>query len=172
MIISLIVAMDNNYLISRKDGRLPWKVSADLKRFRKITMGHAVIMGRKTFLSMGRILPGRQNIIITTDRSLCIPEACMAKSLEQAVDIAFVYRNDEAFVIGGAETFARAISFVNRIYFTVIDSCIEREEGDIFFPMSVVDMSDWEKISDEYLSPSKDTGGFRLTFSKYERRSL
>ncbi len=129
MIISLIAAMAENRVIGR-DNTIPWHLPEDLKRFREITMGHPVIMGRKTFESIGKPLPGRKNIIITRIPDYrpqgCIVAHSLPDALGQCPD------SDEVFICGGGEIFQEALPFANRIYLTVIH---EEFEGDTYFPV-------------------------------------
>lgn len=128
MIISLIAAMTENRVIG-KDNRLPWRLPADMKHFREITLGRCVIMGRKTFESIGRPLSGRKNIVVTSKRGyraegcFIVPDLASAFSACEGAD--------EAFVLGGAKLFRDTIKLADRIYLTVVKSQIA---GDAFFP--------------------------------------
>ncbi|MFH2203859.1 MAG: dihydrofolate reductase [Elusimicrobiota bacterium] len=127
MIVSIIVAMSENRVIGR-DNRLPWHISEDLKRFKRITTGHAVIMGRKTYESIGQLLPNRTNIIMTRDRKYEREGAVVVHSFDEAIRRS---KGDEVFVIGGEEIYRRAIQRADRIYLTLIhDELI----GDAYFP--------------------------------------
>ena len=109
-----------------------WKVDGDLPRFKKLTMGHPIIMGRKTFESIGKALPGRTNIVITHNSKFIIQNCQMANSLEQALAIAKQSPgNDEIFIIGGGEIYKQALPLTNRLYLTLVES---DEPGDTFFP--------------------------------------
>ncbi|HJV34158.1 dihydrofolate reductase [Geomonas sp.] len=127
MIISLIAAMSEERVIGR-DGKLPWQIPADLTRFKTITMGHTVVMGRKTFQSIGRPLPGRRNIVLSkTVREI---EGCeIAHSLQQA--IAAAEGEEELFICGGQEIFKQALPLCQRIYLTVVHASYP---GDVYFP--------------------------------------
>jgi dihydrofolate reductase len=126
--LSLIVAMARNRVIGR-DGKLPWHLSADLKRFKALTMGHHIIMGRKTWESIGRPLPGRTSIVITRDPAYAAPGAHAVDSLSSALKMA---RHDpEVFVIGGGEIYREALPLADRIYLTEVDA---EFSGDTFFP--------------------------------------
>ena len=128
MRVSLIVAMGKNRVIG-KNNRLPWRLPADLRRFKSTTMGHALIMGRKTYESIGRALPGRKNIVLTKQKGFQ-PEGCfVASSIEEAISMAGT--DEEVFVIGGAQVFARALPIARRIYLTLIE---DEFDGDVFFP--------------------------------------
>ena len=129
MIVSLIAAMARNHVIG-KDNQLPWKLPEDLKRFKAITLGHPIIMGRKTFDSLGRPLPGRENIVLSRRPGLVLPGATVFGSLAEAFE-RFAGTDNEVFVIGGAEIYAQALSRADRLYLTRIDADFP---GDAFFP--------------------------------------
>lgn len=128
MRLSLIVAISENNVIGRA-GDLPWHISEDLKRFRRITTGHPIIMGRKNHESIGRLLPDRQNIIITRQKDYTVPGATIVHSLDEA--IVACDGEDEAFIIGGADIYALALPYVDRIHLTRVHQTIE---GDVYFP--------------------------------------
>jgi dihydrofolate reductase len=139
--ISLILAMDKNRLIG-KNNDLPWHLPADLKYFKEVTSGHTVIMGRKTFESIGKPLPNRTNVILTT-RADFQPEGCLVfHSVEQALSA--IDKEEEAFVIGGAEIYKQFIPLADKIYITVIDHPFE---GDAYFPD--LDESEWRMVKAE-----------------------
>lgn len=147
--ISLIVAMSQNRVIGR-DNQLPWKLSADLKRFKALTMGHALIMGRKTYDSIGRPLPGRTNIVVTRNPSLAIPGVTVVHGLREAMAQA---SGDEVFVIGGEQIFKETLPRADSIYLTVIEADYE---GDTFFPPladNVWKVVESERIADEPTFP-------------------
>lgn len=126
--ISLIAAMAANRVIGRNNG-LPWHLSADLRRFKEITMGKAILMGRKTHESIGRPLPGRTNIVLTRDRGYTATGCIVVASPEQA--IAAIGGKEELIVIGGASLYERFLPLADRLYVTLIDASFE---GDTFFP--------------------------------------
>jgi dihydrofolate reductase len=111
--------------------RLPWHLSADLKRFKELTMGHHILMGRRTYESIGRPLPGRKMIVITHDKAFSPGDILVAASLPAALDLAFTVGEDETFVIGGEQLFAQAMSLADRIYLTRVQAVVE---ADAFFP--------------------------------------
>ncbi|HXS15014.1 MAG TPA: dihydrofolate reductase [Candidatus Saccharimonadales bacterium] len=133
------------------ENKLLFHIPGELPRFKKITSGHPVIMGRKTYESIGRLLPNRTNIIVTRDSSYNVNGAEMAASLEDALEIARkAYGNEEIFVIGGGQLFAEALPIVDRLYLTVVD---EEVPANVFFPqyeplfgkiLSEEKMTDWE----------------------------
>jgi dihydrofolate reductase len=127
--LSIIAAIGRNRALG-KDGKLLWSIPDDLKRFKELTVGHAVVMGRKTWESLPekvRPLPGRVNIVITRQAGYEAPGAIIARSFEEALRVA----GDGAFIIGGAEIYALALPHTSRLYLTLID---DEKEGDIYFP--------------------------------------
>lgn len=146
MKVSLVVAMAENHVIG-VDNHLPWNIPEDLKRFKKITNGHPIIMGRKTYESIGRVLPGRTNLIVTRNRDYRVEGAVTVSSLSEAME--WAQRSpgsDEIFVIGGGEIFREAMPRAERIYLTVVHWPFE---GDVFFryPESEFKELSAEKIS-------------------------
>jgi dihydrofolate reductase len=129
MRISAIVAMSENRVIGQGN-QLPWRLPEDLKRFRAVTLGHSIIMGRKTFESIGRVLPQRENIIISRQVDYVVPGAKVVQSLQEAFQHPH-QKSDEVFVIGGAEIYRLALPSVDRIYLTLIHKEIA---GDAYFP--------------------------------------
>ena len=119
MIRSIIVAQSQNRVIGINN-TLPWHLPADLKRFKEITMGHHMIMGRKTYESIGKPLPGRTSIVITRDKSLHFEGCTMAHSLAEAFEIAERNGETEAFVIGGADLIKQSIDLCDKLYLTTI----------------------------------------------------
>ena len=126
--LALVVAVARNGVIGR-DNALPWHVPEDLKHFKNVTLNHAVIMGRKTFDSIGKVLPGRRFVIVTRQPGLTIPDAEVASSLEEAIAIARK-TDDEPRIIGGAEIYKAALPFVTKIFLTEVHRDVE---GDAFF---------------------------------------
>jgi dihydrofolate reductase len=126
--IALIAAMAENRVIGR-DNRLPWRLSADLRRFKSLTMGKPVIMGRKTYESIGKPLPGRSNIVVTRDRGYRAPGCTVVHSFEQALGAAA--GQAEVMVIGGAELYRQSLERAQRIYLTLVKAEVD---GDALFP--------------------------------------
>lgn len=124
MIISLIAAMDERDGIGR-DGGLPWHLSDDLKNFRRLTMGHHLIMGRKTFESIGMHLSGRQAIVLSHDTDYIAEKAILAHSIEDALNVAREAGEDEVFVIGGAQIFALTLPLAERFYLTRVHAEVD-----------------------------------------------
>jgi dihydrofolate reductase len=160
MRLSFIVAMARNGVIGRA-GKLPWRLSADLKRFKALTMGHHLIMGRKTFDSLGRVLPGRTSIVVSRQADYHAPGVLRAPSVESAFHAAA--GDDEAFIIGGGEIFQQALPFANRMYATWVEADIE---GDTFFPE--IDWSQWREISSERHF-ADERNEYDTTFCVYDR---
>lgn len=130
MKISLIVAMTENRVIG-KDGDIPWKLPEDQKRFKSLTQGHTLIMGRRTYESIGRPLPNRRNVVVTRQKDYSAPGCEVVESLDAALRLARTSGETEAFVGGGAGLYAEALPAADRIYLTVIHT---QAEGDTFFP--------------------------------------
>lgn len=162
MIISAIVAISENNVIGH-DNQLPWYLPADLKYFKKTTLHHPVIMGRKSFESIGRPLPKRQNIVITKNPFYIANGISVAHSLEESIEIASESGTDEVFVIGGAEIFNLALPFCDRIYLTRVHDDIE---GNIYFPEW--DENEWKLIAND-AHPSDEKNEYGYTFMIYER---
>lgn len=144
MKISLIVAMSQNRVIGH-DNKMPWHLSADLKRFRAITMNSPILMGRKTFESIGKPLDGRTNLILSKNINYQ-PQGCLVfQSLESALDEAKKY-GEEVFIIGGATLYEIALPLASRLYLTDIQA---EFEGDTLFPE--FDITDWDEIACEQI---------------------
>lgn len=161
MKLSLVVAVAENGVIGVQ-GTLPWKISADLKTFRRITMGKPLIMGRRTFQSLKGPLDGRDNIVLTTDPSFEADGISVVDSLADALTLARTLAAtrgaDEIMVIGGADVFRGTLPAADRIYWTDIHAS---PEGDVFFP--AFDPGDWREVSREALPRSeKDTASATL----------
>ncbi len=147
-----------------KDNRLPWRLSSDMKRFRELTMGHHLIAGRKTFESIGRPLPGRDMIVVTRDQEYS-PEGCLiAHSVESAIELAEGRGDSEAFIIGGAQIYARALAATDRIYLTEVDAQVE---ADTFFPE--LDLGEWEE-KESLRVEADDRNQYGFTFKLLVRK--
>ncbi|MEG1670387.1 MAG: dihydrofolate reductase [Mucinivorans sp.] len=133
--ISIIVAIATNGVIGCHN-RLIWHISEDLKRFKSLTMGHPIVMGRKTFASIGRALPGRQNIVISRDKALKIDGVDVVASMEEAIKIAST--DGEIFIIGGGEIYHLALPLASKLYVTQVK---QSPQGDTFFPE--IDENEW-----------------------------
>jgi dihydrofolate reductase len=130
MIVSLIVAVDEAGGIG-KDGRLPWRLSSDLKRFKEITMGHHIIAGRKTYESIGKPLPGRETIVVTRNPGYRAEGISVVHSLVEAIELARARGETEAIIVGGAEIYREGLALADRIYLTRVDA---RVDADTYFP--------------------------------------
>ena len=146
MIVSIIVAMTPERLIGAA-GRLPWYLPDDLKRFRKLTMGHAILMGRKTFSSIGRALPGRRNLVISRNANPPKTEGVeWFASLDEALEAARVGGEAECFIAGGTEIYAAGLERADRMYITFVQRDFPFQ-GDTYFPMW--DQTQWKASSTE-----------------------
>lgn len=162
MTLSIIAAIADDGVIGRGN-QLPWRLSGDLKRLKALTMGHHLIMGRKTYESIGRPLPGRTTIVITRG-AVSYPDGVLrAGSLEEAVVLA--QDDPEAFILGGGMIFRLALSQADRLYITHVHSKIE--DGDVRFPP--IDESLWKPVKREEI-PADEKNEFPSTFVIYERR--
>ena len=186
MRISIIAAASENNVIGNR-GKLPWHLPADLKHFRKLTEGHPVIMGRKTYESIlrlrsghsvGRPLPKRRNIVISRKKGLKLPGCEVASSLEEALRVVQTHLPREApggakwgtptplevFIIGGGEIYKEAMPLADRIYLTRVHAVFE---GDTFFPK--IEESEWTEVSrEEHEADRENLQGY--TFVTYERQ--
>jgi len=160
MTVTIIAALSRNSVIGR-DNRLPWRIPEDLKRFKALTIGHPVIMGRRTHESLGRPLPGRDNIVITRSKDYAAPGCRVVYTLDEA--LAACGGAGEVFVIGGAEIYALALPLADRLQFTEVDGDIE---GDARFP--AFERSAWRETARESRSAPD---GMRYDFVTYEKRA-
>jgi dihydrofolate reductase len=135
---SLIVAAAENGVIG-VDNRLPWRLPADLQRFKRLTMGHHLIMGRRTYESIGRPLPGRITVVLTRGAAIDVPGVVIARSLDDAFAQAAARDDDEPFICGGADVYAQALGCVDRCYVTLVE---RQYTGDAIFPG--VDAATWD----------------------------
>ncbi|HEX2832078.1 MAG TPA: dihydrofolate reductase [Thermoanaerobaculia bacterium] len=163
MKLSILAALSSNGVIGR-DNDIPWRQSNDLKRLKTMTLGHHVIMGRRTFDSVGKALPGRTNIVITRQQGLEIPNATVVHSLEAAVRIAAQAGETEAFVLGGAEIYAQANHRADRMYLTRVHAEIE---GDTYFP-EFDDVSEWHLTDAEHFD-ADEQNQYPYSFLTYDR---
>lgn len=156
--VSLIVAVAKNGVIG-VNNTLPWHLPEDLKRFRALTMGHHIIMGRKTYDSLGRLLPGRTTVIVTRNKNYQVEGAIVAHSLEDAIKACG--SDDEVFLIGGAELYQDGLKWAKKLYLTEIDASYE---GDAHFPEFGV--SDWQLVEHEVHT---SVNGLGFTYKTYQR---
>jgi dihydrofolate reductase len=144
MNISIVVAISENHVIG-KDNKLLWHLPNDLKHFKEITTGHTVIMGRKTYDSVGKPLPNRRNIIITR-QPVTIAGCEVVNSIEAAIELCA--GENEVFIVGGAEIYKQAIKLTDRIYLTIVH---KNFDGDSFFPE--INKNEWKEVSREDYEP-------------------
>ena len=162
MTLSIITAMASNRTIGI-DNTLPWRCPADLKHFKALTMGHHMIMGRKTFDSIGKPLPGRTTVVVTRNRNLQIEGCIVAHSLQEA--IAACSGDAEIFIVGGAELYTQALPLTDMLYITEIR---QEAEGDAHFPE--FDMNAWQEIAREPHS-QQEPQPLEYHFVTYRRKS-
>lgn len=160
--VSVIVAMARNRIIGAGN-KIPWHLPAELKLFKTITMGHHIVMGRNTWESIGRLLPGRTTVIVTRQPGYHVDGAIVAASPEAA--LAACRDDDEAFVIGGAQLYAALLPRANRLYLTVVDADVE---GDALMPE--FDPADWRKLSAQSFG-ADDKNPYDYVQTVYERVS-
>lgn len=158
--VTLIAARARNGVIGRNN-QMPWKIAGEQAYFKRMTMGHPIVMGRKTWESIGRALPGRRNIVVTRDRGYSAMGADVAASLDDALSLAA--GADEVFVIGGGQLYAEAMPRASRLMLTEIDADFD---GDTFMPAP--DRVQWRETSREHHPPDVDRP-FGYSFVVYER---
>lgn len=159
--LSLIVAASDNHVIGSQ-GKLPWRLSADLRRFKELTMGHHLIMGRKTFESIGRVLPGRTTVVLTRNPEFHPEGAVAATGIPQVLNK--VAADPQPFVVGGAEIYRLLLPWVRRIYLTRVHCVVA---GDAYW--DPVDESQWETVSRQTYWRD-DRNEFDFTCWEYERK--
>jgi len=162
VIVSIIAAMDRKRGIG-VDNKLPWRLSADLKRFRELTMGHHLIVGRKTFESIGRPLPGRRMIVVTRDLNYKAAGCDVAHSVEDAINLARERDESEVFICGGAEIYAQIIGVADRMYLTFVDAEVA---ADTFFPE--FDEREWNE-RESFYQPADEKNQYAFTFKLMTR---
>jgi dihydrofolate reductase len=160
MKINLIVAVDEKNGIG-KNNQLPWHLPADLLHFKKLTTGFPIIMGRKTFDSIGRVLPNRRNIVISRQSNLEIPDAEVCGSLQDALKLC--RKENDIYIIGGAQIFEQALELANCVFLTVIEHDFD---ADTFFP--TLDKQTWEESSNSVYKPD-EKNIYTYSFKKYIR---
>lgn len=163
MKLSMIAALAANNVIGR-DNQIPWRLSTDLKRLKALTMGHHVIMGRKTYESIGRPLPGRTNVVITRQQGYAPDGAEVVHTLEEAVRLAERNGDSEAFILGGAEIYAQAMHRADRMYLTRVHADVE---GDTYFP-DFDDVAEWQLVDAEHFD-ADGKNEYPFSFLTYER---
>ncbi|HVW66235.1 MAG TPA: dihydrofolate reductase [Candidatus Peribacteraceae bacterium] len=166
MLLSLIAAVSENNVIG-KGGTLPWHLPADLAHFRALTTGKPVIMGRKTFASIGRPLPNRQNIILTRDETFQAEGCDIAHTLDDAIAMAEDGGAGEAMVIGGEQIYQSAMSLATHMYLTLVHTYVE--DGDAFFPE--IDYRQWQE-TERVEHPADEENPIPFSMATYERIRL
>lgn len=162
MTVSLIAAMADNRVIGR-DGALPWRLPRDMRRFKSLTTGHTVVMGRKTFETLPGPLPNRRNVVLSRDAGFGWPGIEVARDLESALRAAAL--GTEVFVAGGGDVYRAALPLADRIHLTVVHTAVE---GDTTFPAFA--MEEWRLVEDMRFEPD-ERHAFGHSFRRYERRS-
>lgn len=162
--ITIIAAFAENNALG-KDNDLIWHLPADLKRFKKVTSGHHILMGRNTFESIGMPLPNRTSIIITRNKSYFKDGCLVANSIEEAIDLV---AEDEAFIIGGAQIYKQALesNLVDKLDVTIVH---QEFEADVYFPE--IDLNIWEETSREYFK-ADEKNKFDYSFVSYKKRII
>lgn len=160
--LSIIAAVARNNALGR-DNKMPWHLPNDLKRFRKITSGHTIIMGRKTFLSLPNLLPNRYHIVLTRDKSFQVKASNVkiVHSIAELMEI--IDKQEENFVIGGGEIYTQLLPYAQKLYLTLID---KEYEADTFFPE--IDYSKW-KVIEKQVGIQDAKNPLPHTFITYER---
>ncbi|HHH50338.1 MAG TPA: type 3 dihydrofolate reductase [Saprospiraceae bacterium] len=162
MIVSAILAAAKNNVIG-KDNKIPWHLSADLKYFKKTTLNHHIIMGRKTYSSIGKPLPKRSNIIVTRNPYFIVSNCIVVHSIDEALEIALDNGEEEVFIIGGGEIYQQSMPYLDKIYLTEVDLELK---GDTHFPK--LDNKEWKLISEVH-HPADDKNDFAFSFKVLER---
>jgi dihydrofolate reductase len=147
------------------EGKLPWHLPADLRHFKSLTMGHHIIMGRKTYESISRPLPGRTMVVVTRNPTYQAKECLIAHSLESAIEKARESGDDEVFIIGGSQIFAEALEMADRIYLTEVHANVP---VNIFFPEYSPD--EWEEVESDF-NPADEKNQYPFTFKILSRHN-
>ena len=163
MKISIIVAQGENNVIG-KDNDLPWHLPGDLRHFKKTTTGHHLIMGRKTFESLGRPLPNRVSIVLTRNKKYPVPDGhYVVHDLSAALDICRSKGLEQVYILGGAEVFEMALPYTDELVITEVDAS---PEGDTFFP--AIENAEWVTVSREHF-PKDEENEYGYSFVTYKR---
>jgi len=163
MTISFIVAASDNHVIG-KDNKLPWCLPTDMRYFKNVTWGMPVIMGRKSFESLGKALKGRSNIVVTRNKNWTAENAQTVSSIDQAITLAAQTDSKEIFIIGGAEIFRSALPSADRIYLTLVHGNFD---GDAFFPE--MEQDEWKLVSNRDCE-SDEKNAYAVSFQVWERK--
>ena len=162
MIVSAIVAVARNGVIGDGDD-IPWRLSSDLKYFKRVTTGHPIVMGRKTFDTLGRPLPNRTNIVLTRNPFFIATGTSVAHTLDEALTLAADTGATEAFIIGGGQIYDKALDYCDRVYLTEVAT---EADGSVTFPP--LDPATWKEVSREAY-PADDRNEYDYAFVVYER---
>lgn len=162
--VNLVVARSRNGVIGVRN-QLPWRLPKDLAYFKKITMGHPLLMGRKTFESIGRALPGRRNIVLTTQGAWSAPGVDVVSSIEAALELCFTAELVELMVIGGEQVYRQCLARADRLFVTEVDAEID---GDAFFPE--ISQEKWQAVQKEH-HYADENNPFDYAFVTYEKLS-
>jgi dihydrofolate reductase len=165
MLISLVVAMSRQGVIG-KDGQLPWHLPRDLKRFREVTWGKPIVMGRKTHQSIGRPLPGRSNLILTHQADYTAEGCRIVHSVSEAIDVATALAATELMVIGGRQVYDAFLPTCRAIHLTLVEGTFD---GDTFFPIDLLASPDWAAVREEAW-PADARNPFDATYRVLHRR--
>nr|AIA18820.1 Dihydrofolate reductase [uncultured bacterium] len=156
--ISIFAALSENHVIGVKGG-LPWHIPDDFKRMKEVTMGHTIVMGRKTYESIGRVLPKRTNIIISRDPDYKVDGGIVRLSLDEALTEAKKHETDEIFIFGGGQIFEQAMPITDKLYLTIVHKNIE---GDTYFP-------DYSMFIKKVFEQKGTSNGFDYTFLELKK---
>jgi dihydrofolate reductase len=162
MKVSILLAIGKNNELGGNNALL-WKLSDDMKLFKQLSMGHSIIMGRKTFESIGKPLPGRKNIVVTTS-FIDVEGIYTATDLNHAIEMARESGDDEAFIIGGAQIFNYAVDLADKMYLSFVDGTFE--DADVFLPE--IDYSDWKLVESKQFEKN-DRNEYNFEFRVFER---
>ena len=162
MIVSIIAAIGKNRVIGN-DNNLPWRLPADMKRFRKLTLGKQVVMGQRTFESIGKALPGRTNIVLSNNPGFRAKDCLVAHSLEEALNAA---KEEEVMIVGGESVYKQFLPLADRMYLTLID---EEFAGDAYFPE--YNSEEWEEKERRDCQPD-DKNPYNYAFVTLQRRKI
>jgi dihydrofolate reductase len=163
--ISIVVAAAENGVIGQ-DGGIPWRLRDDQKYFKALTLGHCIVMGRGTYESIGRLLPGRTTIVVTRNPDYGVPGALVAHSLGEAIELAAARGDDEAFVVGGASLYLEALPIAHALHLTRVHAEIE---GDVHFPDPAAKALGGWKLTRETPHPRDERNEHAFTIQVWER---
>ena len=164
MIVSAIVAATENWVIG-KGNEIPWYLSSDFKYFKKTTLNHHIVMGRHTYISIGRPLPKRTNVILTRNPFYAVQNCMVVHSIQEALELAYDNGEQEVFIIGGGKVYEKAMPFLDKVYLTVVHTEVE---GDTFFPKLVTE--EWKEISSSERQKADEKNDFDYTFKVFEKK--